>query len=632
MKKSLIFTISLAGVANIAIAQKQADTLWQTSLEQQIGSIEIAPDGTLIACGYSTNVGVDPNTGKPKWSVPKIGSEMSNTMGWYPGTPFIEIADHVYNPANGTPVNMGKLATTPVGKPIAIIREYFLYDNDLVLTYGTVTSTPQKIFEAEEQEQVLSLTQLSNGKNLWTGTSYFEKPKNVLGNTNFGKSGLGSAIGKSMGKSMLAQKDNAEAGERILTTPLVVNNELLILPMKHALEAVNIMSGEIVWQMEYPKHRSNFNYFNNGTSSPATLLALSRDGNTLYVSRADGLTALNPMTGKSLWTEAAVTRNIIGYLLPQANGILALPRDENVQWGAKELATLFDNTTGKMLWESSLSGRVINYSYVSNGVALAIEPAMGNQSITVMDTITGKLLLESKYKVRGEMRYMENTPGGLLYMTNKEMNVLSPTTGEVVNKRAFQKDEKAEPLMTNQQDFIILTMPGENYLYKVDKKTGIIAPFAQESFRFQGKELPGQMEIYNDKLLIYSSQNMILYNMDGTIAYQKYFEAPSRSRISISIGGSAAYGSSAPSRFKKTRVQKDAIFVLSRDAEGDLSILGVKKADGSVSTTIPLVKKDRDPKYTIDDVYGYLYYAPTVTTGSRRINGAGNIVAYKLPE
>ncbi len=634
MKKTFLFVTVLLTTNYAAHCQKQADTLWKTAVDQKIMAIEVAANGNLIATGEDNTYGIDPMAGNVLWTNPlKKGK-----LDYYPGTDFIMVDDHVVNPDNGKNVNLGTYLSTAEGDPITVLKQYFLYDNDLVISYGTVNTKANSILESDEQKQVISLTQLSTGNNFWTRDDYFQKPRNVLGEGKFAKSKLGSMMGKSMGKSELAQKDAKTGGYRVLTDPVATSFNSIILPMKHALEAVDITTGNILWQVDYPTYKAT-NLNHPSAQDGTTVIAISADGKVVYVTRMGVLMAIDVQTGKGVWNDPIMTYNIIGYIRVLDNGVLVLPMDETISITQREKAALYNAADGNKIWETQIAGKVLQYAVTGLGTAMAMENYQKNELINVIDTKTGALLLDSKYKISGVIQNMQSIPAGVLYMTDKEANVLDIKQGEAINDRSIHKKEDGEYLTLDQPDAFYIMVKGENELKKIDKNTGIIAPFAKETIAFKNKERPEYLEAYNGKIIASSSQNIISYNLDGSVLFQKYYPAPSISRMwkvanAFGVVASSKAQRNISQRFKKSKEQKDDLYMLSNNDDGDLSILKVKKSDGTVDETVPLVRKDRDPVYTIDDISNSLYYVPNFSgekfdlfAGSK--NGKGGIIAYK---
>ncbi len=642
--KKILLSASLICTFLGVKAQRHADTLWSASLNQDIHAMEVAVNGILVVSGSENTFGIDPATGKTVWT-----NQLAGKLDHYAGTPFITVSDHVINPANGQNVNIGNFAATTSGEPIHSVSQYFFYDSNLVLVHGRIHNSRGDRRRARSAADVLSLTELSTGKNLWTRNDYFSTGRKS-GNRQQGSSAF----------ILPEDEDNDGSDSRnhqIIKDPLITASNSIILPMDDRLVAVDISSGDILWQADYPAPFDNG--FRQGGYTAGVEIALSINNKTLFVANDGTFTALDIETGKNIWNQPVPAFSSVIHLVPADSGLLVLPAGKNAQAAQKDRAAMYDLTTGKKVWETPISGFVQQSSLSSAGMVLVMENHWGHENINVLSLRTGKMVFQSKYKISGKILYTELLPSGLLYVTTREANVLDLRTGDAVNQYSITKKEKEFYLNLNQPDAFYLLVTGDNDIMKIDKNTGIISTFSKQRISFHNDEQPEFLEAFDGSIIAYSSQNIVSFDTTGSVQFKKYYPAPgisngwkvatvmgavalttaavllSNSRVHADIFIGPGMVESVAQRFKKSRDQKEDLYMLSNNDDGELSILKIRKSDGMPALSVPLIKKDRDPVYTIDDVSNILYYAPNYTgeafrSSGRQENAKGNILAYKM--
>ncbi|MFM9056137.1 MAG: hypothetical protein ACKOQY_05550, partial [Bacteroidota bacterium] len=188
---------------------------------------------------------------------------------------------------------------------------------------------------------------------------------------------------------------------------------------------------------------------------------------------------------------------------------------------------------------------------------------------------------------------------------------------------------------------------------------------------FKGKEKASGIELMKEGVVVKSDQNLALIGYDGTVKFNKYFEAPSVSGLKKALliasavraayysaafaTYSAAFGSAAQQiqvkdpmskstkdfasglsqgfgdisvtaagyassfikrageRFKATTETPGYNLIMSAGEKGSANLLQVSKTSGEVMTTIPL-GKDKNPIYDVDMVEGKLFYMKDADT------------------
>jgi hypothetical protein len=217
--------------------------------------------------------------------------------------------------------------------------------------------------------------------------------------------------------------------------------------------------------------------------------------------------------------------------------------------------------------------------------------------------------------------------------------------------------------------YVFNTKTGQ--LMRMDIGSTAFSAVNQAPVLFKGKEKTSGIELLGGGVVIKSDQNLAFIGMDGTLKYNKYFEAPGVSglRKALLIASavraayysaafatySAAFGSAAQqiqvkdpmskqtrdfaagmsqgfgdisvqaggyassfikqasARFKATTETPDYNIIMAAGEKGTANLLQVSKTTGEVMATIPL-GKDKNPIYDIDMIDGRLYYMKDADT------------------
>jgi outer membrane protein assembly factor BamB len=279
---------------------------------------------------------INPETGEIRWEAFAGGG--ANSVGYYRGTPYLEVNGAVINPVNGALLNMGRSFKTVDGKSIEVIQSYIFPQQNVILVYGKVA---QGVVE-NNIDEVFCVIEYRSGNTLWTRKDMFkttaQKPE---------KKGLGGFIkqaGTELTKGELQRFDDAKnPGERFLTNPLVTNDGNILLPLNSGLFAIESKTGNVLWKKEYAVKKKGL--VTTKTSDPTTVIAFNNDSTQLYISRADFTESIDVKTGAPLWKDPMPSAGPASFLHLSGNGLLSLPTKEAMLLQNKRIS-LFDANTG----------------------------------------------------------------------------------------------------------------------------------------------------------------------------------------------------------------------------------------------------------------------------------------------
>ncbi|MEP2668547.1 MAG: PQQ-binding-like beta-propeller repeat protein [Cyclobacteriaceae bacterium] len=492
---------------------------------------------------------------------------------------------------------------------------------------------------------------------------------------------------------------------RLITASELPSNELLIVTLYYNYK-VNPSTGDIIWkndvsaanqQMEkmgafgammkqaaanavqdvdihvqYFQHPTQplFYIASEQEGKPASSGGFTTTTSTGGPSYHTTYSAFDLTNGNRLWDKPLDLSGKIGGVYFGKSGLVVMPND-----GSNTKINSYDYTSKEGQWGKkgrgvNVKGGIYSYTEVKGGLVLVSQNGSGKNFISYLDLATAELTFDKPVQIDGEMVYSEVGSKGLFFVTTEEVNILDITTGKLL----LDKGISTKPSLTAQKgDLIYVFDTRENAVKELNKNSASLKTVSGE-IKFEGKEIPGQLELRNDGLLISSSQNIARIDADGKTIYQKYFEAPREPGIiralqyanavraayigAVAYTASAAFQSAgqqatanneatagvvlegvgsaygelgdaasdfakksyqaANARYKATQNANDFMVVLSQQDKSNV-LMKIDKNTGESSGSIDLGKDDA-PNYTMDGVTGVIFYSA----------GGDQIVAYKF--
>lgn len=358
-------------------------------------------------------------------------------------------------------------------------------------------------------------------------------------------------------------------------------------------------------------------------------------------------------TGDPIWREKIWMKGKLGDLAFVNGGVLVLPDDGN-----RTIINFFPLTAdatgqwGKKGRGTKIKGGVYKHINVKNGILL-VSAAGSTTYLDILDPATGEMLYDKPIKVSGQIQATMDTPQGVLYVTTEEANIIEPSSGNQV----LGKSISTSAALTHIEGMTLYVFDlKSSSLKKVDLNTASITDFSTGKLKLEGKEDPTSIEYRDGKILVMSSQNLALFNADGSIDYQAYHAPPKVSGLQKALlyaqAARAAYiganaytasaalqtvetddavagamaegmgmayqeiGDQASDFVKKSVAQareranatvqgRDFNIVLGATGKTN-SLLKVNKTTGEADAAIDL-GSDKDPKYAVDDVTGRVF-------------------------
>ncbi|MES2446736.1 MAG: PQQ-binding-like beta-propeller repeat protein [Bacteroidota bacterium] len=379
-------------------------------------------------------------------------------------------------------------------------------------------------------------------------------------------------------------------------------------------------------------------------------LIMDQQPGIVYYYCNNAMTAFDSKTGQQIWKPIKFS-DPVAQMLFEERGFLVATDDKRAE------LMLLDYKTGEPKWQPvTLRGRITALKLQENKLAVASAKESGNNFINIVDLNNGSSASKSDLKVSGSIRDIKQNNKGLIYRTDKEMNIQDINTGKDLWEKSLNykqggglgvdKGEKTY-FWANSQLHIVENSTGE---YKTLGKV----------LKFGGDELPNAIELRDKGVLISAEQNMALFDFDGNLIYHVYKQAPGTSlankilnitAMAVSVSQSAAHGYQAglsgpntssynshmessdrwanlggaaladmKRRFTATQDAKNYMVMLTdiKGQQDGYGLLRVNKDTGKVEAMVVL--NDKKPDYLSDETENMLFYK----------NGKKEIIGYKM--
>ncbi len=630
----LIILFILAGFTT----QAQVPEKWQASIPGTILWQHVTPVGNYLVGTSQGLTSIDQETGNVIWTSPAHPNlsqdqiEQNGPLITVHHSDFVEML----NPFNGKVLfNSRKAGISEV------VDSYYLPQSNGLLISGMVSGEKQLMVFADlntgevkwkiddDYGRLVHASELSSQQalvvTLWSNYRVDLSSGSIIWKSSTSKTELNGALGKFM-KNIATQAANQ----------MDINIAFYRHPEK-----------EIFYIASQQEQTSGF------TSSTST--------NT--VSFVTEYHAFDLNSGEILWDEPLQVQGAISHLYFHQDGLLIMPDD-----GANTTVNLYDDTNKEGKWGKKGRGVRVKggiYDYIPSGNGLVLVSSNGGKNfLSYLDTDQGLLTFDKPVKVDGEVLYTEQTSKGIIYVTSEEMNILNPSTGELIFPKSIQTNSN---LIAHDGNDLYVYDIREAHLKKFNKETADIR-IASPAIEFEGKEIPRFVERRNDGIFLHSDQNVALVNFDGDKVFQKYYAAPKEPGLKrallyaeavraayISANAYAAssqlqsvsarahaqdpaagalvdgmgqmYGqlgdaasdfakqswSQANARFKATSNARDFMVVLTELEKKNNALVVVSKSTGEILSFISL-GTERLPDYAMDDITGKVFYRTSSNT------------------
>jgi len=380
-------------------------------------------------------------------------------------------------------------------------------------------------------------------------------------------------------------------------------------------------------------------------------LILDQQPNLVYYYCNQQMSAFDLATGQPAWQTVKFSDPVADVLFDE-RGFLIATDDKKAE------LLLLDYKTGTEKWKPvTLRGRITALKLNGNNLAIASAKESGNNYVNIVDMTTGSTAARSDMKVSGTIRDIKQNASGLIYRTDRELNIQNLNTGKDLWPKSFSYKQGGGLGVDKGENSYFYA---DNQLYVMDNTAGTYKALGK-GVKFGGGEIASQIELREKGVLVSSSQNMALIDFEGNLVYHVFQKAPGTSvankilnitAIAVSAGQSASHGFQAGLSGPNTTSYNSHMaasdrwsnlggaafadmkrrFTASQDAlnykviltsvddgeDSGYGLVRVNKDTGKIEGKVVL--KDKKPDYIADDTDNFVFYK----------DGSKSILGYKL--
>ena len=566
-----------------------------TSSMAEVGWIEQANDGYIIAAGAKGLMGIDNNTGKQAWMNPELKGVTRESYQNIEGLPLFYAE---YTPVVGKV--RGIIMHSSTGKVLYDTKD----DGYRIKTYHLLPDQGMILFEmTKENNQLIMNFSLKTLTKTWVAD---------LGSIK----GLVSQLG-----NLTTQVSFIDHG------PMFSKTGDLVLGINEMAFGIDANTGKINWSYEAEKKLQ--------------ALVYSPQSNSLYmgVKKRNKLTVLDPSSGRDITPGKLKLKGTLLDITSDSKNNIVLVETEGFN--------LIDPNTSDFLWNKSYKIEYLDEVIPFEKGFIAVAKDSDNGSIAYV-TSNGKEIWDTK--VKGYTYYASTTENGVLYISTERSNIISYSNGKDVWDRDVKF--KSIPAVTYDEEEQKVILFESKTGYKFDLATGAMNVFAEDiKLDNVNWKTPLQAEYRPGGYFFYTAQHTSLLDKKGKLLYTKDYpmlattDLTSLAQFGANIAGvgididgaiqnmqqldrltkgayraadtdnqgtaktqqvaSASIGNTqlfevTKTRYTNSRNARDHQFITTREEDGKRAIVMVNKDTGKVDKKINLI--DTTPQYVVDEI------------------------------
>lgn len=616
---------------------------WSLDFDGNVDWFKLSPSGKVIVSTNSGLYGIDPSSGKIVWKHEMLKNLTSENYNPISNSPFIAIiTGGILNMQQIIlDVSTGKIIADTKNMGMKMVSKRFSVPslNGIIFT-GYINNSPSIVF-----------VDAISGEKKWVLNKIFEN-----------------------------------ASEMLVAKPLSIDEKSILMATGKRLYRIDVKSGTVIWNTDFKTNTDKGTLatevseevedkestmaadgkggglmgkagslgklsglggmggsMRDGMAKAADavygkFLILDQQPDIVYYYSNENIVAFDPASGKLAWEPVKFSDPLAGLLFHET-GFVITTNDKRAE------LLLLDYKTGKQKWAPvTLKGQVTALKLNGSNLALASAKESGNNYVNIVDINTGIPVSKSEMKVSGQILDIRQNKQGLIYRTNKELNIQDIETGKDVWAKSLSY-KTGGGIGVDKADKTYFW--ADNQLHIMDNTNGEYKALGKP-LKFGHDEIPDAIEIREKGVLVSSSQNLALFDWDGNKIYHVFIKAPGTSlankilnvaTIAISVQNSASQGfqaglagsgtssynshmekadrwsnlgSAAASdmsrRFKASQDAKNYKVILTDigGPEGGYGLVRVNKDTGSIEAKVVL--KDKKPDYLSDDLENLIFY------------------------
>jgi len=639
MKKKLSLFISLVFVLITisTICNAQVNEIWKKDLSGKLLWQQVTSYGNYFVCTSSEFAAYNPETGEQIWSNPQFANISNAQIDELTGSPLISINQD--SDVSLLDPYTGKIQFNSTKAGISeITTKQVLYKTNGILIAGKTL----------ENKPIMLLVDISTGTILWKIEEKFGRivtlnelsEKELLIVTLFNNYKINSASGEIIWKNSSSKE--AEQLESMgafgslmkgMAEQAIADEDIIVHFYKHPSKDIFIVGGE------------NKNETQSSSSNGKTSVTYENN----YI-------AFNISDGSRLWDQAINMKGKLGDLAFYKDGIIILPDN-----GSRTKINFFNLETASGAWGKKGRGLTIKggiYRHIETSKGIVLISRSGDKNyLNFLDQNQGIITFDKPVRIKGEVVKTIESEKGILFITTQEINILNTVTGELL----FDKSIQTNPSLIDQRDNSLFVFDTKSQIIKqIDINSAAVKDISSVELKFEGKESPNKLELREKGIFISSEQNVAMFDYNGSLNFQKYYEAPrepglkrallyAQAARAAYIGANSYYAAGvlqsatndvkqedavsgaivegfgmvyeelgdaasdfakqsfqqANARFKASAEGRNFIIVFGK-IEKDNALLKINKDTGEIDGNINL-GAEKDPKYAVDDVTGQVF-------------------------
>ena len=657
---------AITNTSNVNVSGKA----WNMEFDRNIDWFRLSPTGKLIAGTNDGLYGIEPSSGKVAWKHDFLKNLSKTNYNPISNSPFIAIVTgSMFNMQQVVlDVSSGKIIANTADLGMKMVnKRYTVPSLGGILFSGYLNNAPSLVFiDAATGEKKWVLTKVfdSNSEVMVARPLAVDKSSMLLAtnkrlykvDVNTGNVSWKADFKTNTDDGVLATDVAKEADEKESTKSDQKKGGLMGtlggLGKVPGLGAVGNAAGAA---NAASKAKGMGGSMKDGIAVLADaaygkFLILDKQPNLVYYYCNQQMSAFDLSSGAPVWQTVKFSDPIADVLFDE-RGFLISTDDKRAE------LMLLDYKTGQQKWNPvTLRGRITALKLNGNSLAIASAKESGNNYVNIVDMNSGVTAAKSDMKVAGFIRDIKQNSSGLIYRTDRELNIQDLNSGKDVWPKSFAYKRGGLGVDKGNLTYFY----ADQQMYVMDNPAGTYKLLGK-GLKFGGDETPAEIELRDKGILISSAQNMALIDWDGSVIYHVYQKAPGTSlankimnvtAIAVSASSSAAHGFQAglsgpnTSGYNSNMAASDRWanlgnaafsdmkrrFTASQDAlnykviltsveQGDESGYGlvrVHKDSGKIEGKVVL--KDKKPDYIADDTENLVFYK----------DGSKNIIGYKL--
>lgn len=605
--KSLVKKITILALylsVSMVFAQ-QPD--YQYSFDGSVKWMMLSETGVLIASTGEALVGIKPNQAEPHFKFDRVKNVKEEHLEPIPNTPYLIVKPRgMFNHTVVIDVVKGKIVFDSKEEDWqnGVVSRHFIY--------------PDMMFVVDGMHKEKGLG------NYTAGVGLYDLKTGKLVNI-FERKGANAMVG----------------------VPDIMGNTIIIPGLKN-VKAYDIESGNELWTSDVKNavqittnDETNQIYAFRGKNTNMEVYKIDASNGSLSWpdgNKLKGQITEYEFTPKGLAIVTAVQssgqKGLVGKIANKAKGS-----------GTSKIY-LLDINTGEDLWDKSpkTKGLVSHFYVEDDGILFGVQSGGINKM-----SFDGVPQWKKPLKTGANIQLIARVSKGVIYISESDADMIDMNTGESVFGKPikYKQSEVVSSAYDKTRDRFLLSC--NDGLYTINGNDGTYE-LINDKLNFEGKEVPNNVEVRQNSILLSSDQNLTWLDFDGKEINHVYHRAPGKSAagimlmatmslasttVAVSHSAKAGFmkGAGVPSynstvqyhegqadnwanladqgfqemakRFKSSKATENAAFILTKIDDG----VGLVKVDKDTGETVKeILVNDKKPMYEVDDIAGFLYF------------------------